>query len=211
MKSFTTTTNSVVQWCCAKESHKRSGVHYHMAIKLKKTKRWLSSKKQPGISVQFYSVRSNYYTPWKYATKENAQYEESEGHSDLSDTLGPSTIRAHQGLQKWRKSRHKQQVVQRTTDCKTVHRSNAPEQNERGVKRRERLTFEVSEIIVSKNVKHRTQLLAYANMQKNGWKMVLAELVMKHRTKVVNELIEAAWEMHKAQEKLHQRGKCRID
>ena len=69
----------------------------------------------------------------------------------------------------------------------------------------------MSEIIVSKNVKHRTQLLAYANMQKNGWKMVLAELVMKHRTKVVNELIEAAWEMHKAQEKLHQRGKCRID
>ena len=36
VKSFTTTTNSVVQWCCAKESHKRSGVHYHMAILAKK-------------------------------------------------------------------------------------------------------------------------------------------------------------------------------
>ena len=44
MKAFTTTTNSVVQWCCAKESHKRSGVHYHVTIKLKRTKRWLPSK-----------------------------------------------------------------------------------------------------------------------------------------------------------------------
>ena len=45
VKSFTTTTNSVVQRCCAKQSHKRSGVHYHMAIKLKETKCWLPSKK----------------------------------------------------------------------------------------------------------------------------------------------------------------------
>ena len=162
--------------------------------------------------VHFSSVHSNYYTAWKYATKEDAQYEEREGHADLSDTPGPSTIRAHEALQKRRKLRHKQQVGERTADGETVDRSNAPGQSERRVKRRERLTsFEVSEIIVSNNVKDRTQLLAYANMQKNEGKTVLAEFVMNRGTKVVNELFEAAWEMHKAQETLRRREKCRID
>ena len=101
------------------------------------------------------------------ATKEDAQYEESEGHPDLSDTPGPSTIRAHEVLQKRRKSRHKQQVGERTADRETVDRSNAPEQSERRVKRRERLTsFEVSEIIVSKNVKDRTSTVGVCKYAK---------------------------------------------
>ena len=68
----------------------------------------------------------------------------------------------------------------------------------------------MSEIIVSKNLKDQTQLLAYANIQKNKGKTILAEFVMNRGTKVVNELIEAAWEMHKAQETLRRGEKCRI-
>lgn len=56
VKSFTTSTTSVVQWCCSKESHERSGWHYHVAIKLNKTKCWLPSKKylleKYGVSVR---------------------------------------------------------------------------------------------------------------------------------------------------------------
>ena len=124
VKSFTTTTNSVVQWCCAKESHKRSGVHYHMAI---------LAKKRPNVGCpQKNTWSTNMVYRWTFpvciqiitrhgnATKEDAQYEENEGHPDLSDTPGPSTIRAHETLQKRRKSRHKQHVDERTAVAKAL-------------------------------------------------------------------------------------------
>ena len=33
---------SVVQWACCKEPHRAGGVHFHMAIKLLRPKRWLA-------------------------------------------------------------------------------------------------------------------------------------------------------------------------
>ena len=36
---------NVVHWCCSKEHHQKSGVHYHMSVKLSKCQRWLPAKK----------------------------------------------------------------------------------------------------------------------------------------------------------------------
>ena len=61
---------NVVQWCCSLEQHISAGVHYHMAIKLDRNKRWISSKRllqeSCGISVHFSEIHSNYYSAWKY-------------------------------------------------------------------------------------------------------------------------------------------------
>ena len=33
--------SQVVQWVCSEESHKEGGIHYHMAVKLDRNRRWL--------------------------------------------------------------------------------------------------------------------------------------------------------------------------
>ena len=98
IKSFSMGSAKVLQWCCTQESHKKSGVHYHMCIKLDRNQRWLRAKKflseNYGISVHFSSVHANYYSAWKYVTKEDKHPLESEGHPDLTNSEGPSTMKA---------------------------------------------------------------------------------------------------------------------
>ena len=43
--SFYDTPAKIIQWCCSMERHLNSGIHYHMAVKLDKNQRWLSSKR----------------------------------------------------------------------------------------------------------------------------------------------------------------------
>ena len=92
MNAFKSGSASVLHWCCSQESHKKSGVHYHMCLKLDRNQRWLRAKKylseKYGISVHFSSVHTNYYTAWKYVTKEDQHCVESEGHPDLKNSEG---------------------------------------------------------------------------------------------------------------------------
>ena len=39
VRSFSQRSETVLQWCCAQENHQRSGVHFHVAIKLNKNQR----------------------------------------------------------------------------------------------------------------------------------------------------------------------------
>lgn len=88
----------VVQHVCAQERHLDGGIHYHMAIKLDRCQRWLHVRNRlqedSGIRVHFSSRHSNYYAAWKYVTKEDVAYVQSEGHPDLADALPPRTARA---------------------------------------------------------------------------------------------------------------------
>ena len=102
VRSFTSPTTSIVQWCCWKEPHRHGiNVHHHAAIKLNRTRRWLPSKKylqeNYGISVHYSSTHANYYTAWRYVTNQDQEYEESEGHPDLPDYSGPSTAAVRGG------------------------------------------------------------------------------------------------------------------
>ena len=42
--AFSRANTKVIQWCCSLENHKKSGVHYHMCIKLDKLQCWLPAK-----------------------------------------------------------------------------------------------------------------------------------------------------------------------
>ena len=37
--------NVVEHWCCSQESHANGGQHYHLALKLNRSRRWLQSKR----------------------------------------------------------------------------------------------------------------------------------------------------------------------
>ena len=80
------------------EERPESGESYfQMALKLNRNKRWLSSKRflleRCGISVHFSDIHRNYFSAWKYVTKQDKEFVESPGHPDLSDGL-PKTTKA---------------------------------------------------------------------------------------------------------------------
>ena len=79
-------------------------------------------------------------------------------------------------------------------------------------KRKKQLTpFELSEIIVEQGIKSRTELLAFANMQKMEGKHDIAEFVVNREPRVVSEILHTAWEMKTAQDKLDRSKKTRIE
>ena len=83
VQSFADTPAKVLQWCCCLEQHVQSSVHFHMAMKLDKNQRWLPSKQylleRCGFSVHFSAMHENYFSAWKYVTKEDRDYIQSDG------------------------------------------------------------------------------------------------------------------------------------
>ena len=75
----------VKHWSCCLEEHKNGGLHFHLAIKLDRNQRWISSKTYLidvyGISVHYSNRHYNYYSAWRYVMKSDACYIESEGTS----------------------------------------------------------------------------------------------------------------------------------
>ena len=212
------TTASIVHWCCSQEQHARFGVHYHFAIKLKKNQRWLPAKKflqdTYGISVHFSNVHKNYYSAWRYVTKEDEDYEQSDPHPDLSSTGEPSTSKAHDAIK--RKTKHGQRkkctANSRGKAVRVSGASNSENTNQMPERKRQRLSsYDVSQIIISKKLPDRIALMAFANAQKREGKTELAEFVMNRGTKAVNELITNAWSMENAEATMRRREKSRME
>ena len=109
-------------------------------------------------------MRANYYSAWKYATKEDAKYLQSQDHPDLQNappkTQEASEVRIGSGKKKSAKSSKR--------------------------KRKLRLSvFDVSQIVIDKGIKTRTELLALANAQKKEGKTDLAEFITNRGYKAV--------------------------
>ena len=187
LRSFNSSNTNVEHWVCCKEVHESTGgYHYHMAVKLQRCKRWLSCKRyleeNYGISVHFSDVHHNYYSAWKYTTKKDKFVVESDGHPDLSDCKGPKTETASLCRKKYiedsddDEEEFSEEFYESPSDdaSETYHESDS-----KGKKRKKRLSsFELSEIIVAKEVKTRMQLLAYTNNQKCERKNVIAEFII---------------------------------
>ena len=69
----------------------------------------------------------------------------------------------------------------------------------------------MSTIVVSKQIKSRTELLALASAQKAEGKTDLAEFIVNRGTKVVEEVIATAWEMEEASEVLERSKLSRME
>ena len=83
----------VVQWACIQEGHRDGVIHYHMAVKLSARRRWLNVRnyleERHRVKVNFSDKRCNYYSAWRYTTKEDANSIQSESHPDLSNSSEP--------------------------------------------------------------------------------------------------------------------------
>ena len=171
VESFRHVGADINQWACSMEQHQEGGWHFHMVVKLAALHRWLAVKnylnRNYGIVCHFSNRHSNYYTAWKYVTKEDITYIQSAEHPDL---------------------------VNPTDRRQTVDDSNrgAADTSESGRKRRKkRLTaYEVSKIIISNGIQTRTELLAFANAQELLGKTDVAEFIVNRGAKCVAETLE---------------------
>lgn len=63
-------------------------MHYHIVIKLDKVTRWFKSKKyllrEYSVSVHCSSTHENYYSAWRYLTKQDKEYAQITKHPELA-------------------------------------------------------------------------------------------------------------------------------
>ena len=71
--------------------------------------------------------------------------------------------------------------------------------------------YQVAEIVLSKRLQNRTELLAFSNQQRQEGKTDLAEFIVNRGKKAVNEVIATAWEMESAQKTQERLSKTRIE
>ena len=67
----------VKQWACCCEKHKENDkVHFHLALKLKRVRRWKLVKQkvidEAGVVCNFQDFHTNYYDAFSYVKKEDA-------------------------------------------------------------------------------------------------------------------------------------------
>lgn len=218
--SFKETNSDVLHWACCRESHENGGYHYHLAIKLDKCKRWLPSKnylkRRYDISVHFSNLHHNYYSAWKYVVKEDQEFLQSDNHPDLWNSKPPKT-NAASSVKKVFTKRELPKTASSDDDTDDINsdiEGSVCEEDKRSSrnKRKKRLSaFDLSELIVQKGIKNRTELLAFANKQKMEGKFDVAEFIVNRGPRVVAEVLTTAWEMRTAQEKLDRSNKSRIE
>ena len=165
LASFSQGKAQVLQWCCCREQHKNSGDHYQLALKLDRNQLWLSAKEflqsEYGISVHFSNKHHNYYnSAWCYVTKSDPDYTESANHPYLGDKSEPKTSSASR--------RRRQRIPKRSLPIEDGEESGLEDEEDEAVsksksspgkRKKERLSaFEVSEIIVKRNIKTSTEL-----------------------------------------------------
>ena len=189
--------SEVVQWVCSKEAHRDGGVHYHMAVKLNKRRRWLKVRNyleaRHGVKVNFSDRHFNYYSAWRYTTKEDPSYVQSENTPDLTNTAEPSTSSASRAISADGPADVNPGLPKRKKACKSLS------------------IYDVSQIAIEKGIRTRLQLLAYANRQKKEGKTDLAEFIANRGAKAVEEALTVGWELGEAEEKAERSKKTRIE
>jgi hypothetical protein len=193
--------NNVIQWCCCLEDHEDGGKHYHLAIKLEKKQRWINVKKfllqTYNISIHFSSVHHNYFSAWQYVTKSDLDYEQSDGHPDLTNAEAPQTDSASVVTSQLREESDSEGDGSFDKTCR---------------KRKKRLSaLQVSEIIHAKSIKTQTELFALAQEQKHNGKCDLSEFIMNRQPKAIAHILKTTWDMSNAQAKLDRSRKTRIE
>ena len=82
--------------------------------------------------------------------------------------------------------------------------------NSKKQKKKRMSSYKLSEIVVAKRIKTRTELPALAREQKLEGKSDIAEFLVNRGWKVVGEVLETGWEMEHAEKTLEQQRKSML-
>lgn len=213
VESFSTGTAKVVQWVCCREKHRKGGDHYHLAMKLDRNQRWMMSKRYLqctyGITVHYSSHRHNYYSAWLYVTKSDGEFKESSGHPDLCNRGEPRTEEASRS--RTQSARRAEDTEQGEDGDESSNSDSETDENKSNNPRKRRLSaFEVSEIVVEKQIRSVMELHALAREQKSQGKTDLAEFILNRVPRVISDIVKTAWDMENAEATLQRSRKSRM-
>lgn len=142
----------------------------------------------------------------KYVTKSDEQVLESSNHPDLWNskplrtTEASSTViaKSHNVANDCSSDGSEDEMHNSDKVCESTGRSrDAPPKKKRRMSR-----YKLTQIIINKGIKNRLDLLGLAHSHKAEGKTDIAEFIINCRAKAVNEVIDTAWELNCANEKL---------
>ena len=196
----------VQHWACSREKHQDGGDHYHVALKLTGAKRWKTVKESitatEGIVVNFSDNHDNYYSEYKYISKEDPEIYHSTNHPNLDDVSSPRTKKSTQAYRQSRKSKAAENLDSE------IPKKKAPKSK----KENRRLSnFDVSEFLVKHDIHRDTELFAEANSRKEEGQTDLAAFVLSRSSKALNDLIENTWKMHDAKATISREKTTRME
>lgn len=189
----------VKQWACCCEKHKENEeVHYHLALKLKRVKRWKMARdhviKNTGIVCHFQEFHTNYYDAFSYVKKEDADYVMSEGHPMLNNS--PPTKKAS--------------AKRISITCAADLREKSPPRPKK--KKTEKLdNLKVYEIIINNKLQTERDLFVLANTQKQEGKTDLLDFLLRMSDKRRAELLRTAWRVHNSTTESERNRKTAIE
>ena len=161
-----------MQWCCTDENHKEGGMHYHMAMKLKRVTSWIGSEKylkeRHGIPVVMTTTTVPGVTSQK-VTK---------------------VMKKVKVTRTWKTMECQKLAKPKKQWRKMVGKGGPRGSTEMERRLKKRLTaFELSQVMLPKKIKTMTVLQALANKHKRRKTRPNAILLSRSR-KVVTELLE---------------------
>jgi hypothetical protein len=192
--------NVVSHWVCCVEKHVEEGVHFHMAIKLLKRRRFTkvaeSLRLNHGIHVHFQEWASFYYDAYQYVTKEDVDALKSEGHPPLSNSpLTRKAVGKRKSIDGGASSTSRHETPKSTTS-----------------KRPRRLDQQVLyEIVVKNNVRSDLELCALAKIQYDEGKFDVHKYVVSTKENARLQMLSTCWKIHTAKEVTTRNAKSRLE
>jgi hypothetical protein len=145
-----------------------------------------------GISVHYSSAHHNYYSAWRYVTKSEKDFVQSENHRRLREVPKLKTTNAS-------RARCTKRKVKRPARYSSAQDTLLEDEDEgekpTARKGKKRLTaFEVSQIMVEGNIKNLIELQALAFEQKEVGKTDLAEFLVNRTPRAVADMMQSTWD-----------------
>ena len=181
---------NILQWACCCENHETGGIHYHLALKLDKPRRWKAIKdaisNKHNIVLHFSDQHIGYNVAYKYICKSDKNVLHSENHPNLKAIGSPRTKKGMRAFSNKRRS-------SASATSKQPSSSKQPK-----VKRLSNL--DVAEFITKINIRKESELMSVASKRNSEGEKDLYQFILNKSSKCMSELMEKAWNVHDAPE-----------
>ena len=214
IEAFNRFGDGVVQkWACALEPHRQDeAVHYHIAIKLDKSRRFklvvLLIKKKHGIDVHFDEWKTEYADCYRYVVKvDRDNHITSEGHVCLMNP--PKTARALSARRARSMERRAEEVGTSVAATSVAIAAVPPKKPFKPAKLSKE---DVARIVVANNVRDDDDLCALAQGQAAEGKHDLENYIYRNPKEADrHHVIESAWKVANAKERRERANKSKMD
>ena len=208
--------SQILQWAVCKEQHTNGGEHYHMILKLSRTRRWKPVfnylRESHHVTVNFSSSNIGYLAGYRYISKDKSRDSvlHSVNHPDLSSAQSPQAKKAFSRFASNAKKRRSSAAAATQEENKPPPENSDPERS--APPKQKRLSnSDVGKFIIKNNLKTETALMAMANKREAEGLSDIYNFLFNKTTKARCELIETAWRIHNAPAVIERENMNRMD